>query len=85
MFGDLKVVRADIVPNCIGVHPLTTLDGIARQPAKPLSFGYGLDKIRSAATPLELQSRHGTVFMGGFPFVWHIRDRPTNLWCFSLQ
>ena len=29
MFGDLKAVRAVIVPNCVGVHPLTAPDGIA--------------------------------------------------------
>jgi hypothetical protein len=27
--GDLKAMGADIVLNCVGVHPLTALDGIA--------------------------------------------------------
>jgi hypothetical protein len=29
VLGDLKAIRADIVPNGIGVHPLAALDGIA--------------------------------------------------------
>jgi len=27
--GNLKAIRTDIVPKCIGVHPRTALDGIA--------------------------------------------------------